>query len=350
MACIINGIQQIGIGVTDAKTVFNWYRRYLGFDILVFEDVATASLMTKYTANTAEERYALLALNMGGGGGLEIWQFNNRIPQPPLHSVQFGDLGINAMKVRSHDIEATHTRIKGQNVELITDVFDKAHFFFKDPWGNWVQVQADAYAFSKSKCNSGGVIGALIGVSDMNTSLSFYQELLGYNQVVSDSTGDFPDLSELPGGNKKFRRVLLKHDKRATGGFGELYGPTQIELFQSLDRMPNTIYKDRLWGDLGFIHLCFDIHGMDAMRVAAKNLGAPFTVDSADSFDMGDAAGRFGYMEDPDGTLIELVETHKVPILKKFGISIDLKKRNPKKPLPKWLVKALRIHRINSDL
>jgi hypothetical protein len=44
-----------------------------------------------------------------------------------------------------------------------------------------------------------------------------------------------------------------------------------------------------------------------------------FTVDSNNSFEMDNASGRFCYIEDPDGTLIELVETHKVPILKKFG-------------------------------
>ena len=38
---------------------------------------------------------------------------------------------------------------------------------------------------------------------------------------------------------------------------------------------------------------------------------------------MGEAAGHFSYIQDPDGTLIEFVETHKVPILKKLdGISI----------------------------
>ena len=349
MPCIINGIQQIGIGVSDAKTVFNWYRKYLGFDILVFEDIATASLMTRYTADRPEERYAMLALNMGGGGGLEIWQYNSRIPQPPSNTVRLGDLGINAMKVRSHDIKAAHACLKALLLKHITPVFNGAHFFFKDPWDNWIQVVADNYSFSKSKCSSGGVVGALIGVSDMDASLFFYENLLGYNQLVSDDTGSFEDLVGLPGG-KLYRRVLLKHDTRATGGFGQLYGPSQIELFQALDRTPNTIYKDRLWGDLGFIHLCFDVHGMDAMRKLAESMDRPFTVDSADSFDMGEAAGRFGYLEDPDGTLIELVETHKVPILKKLGISIDLKGRNPQKPLPKWLVGAMRIHRVNSDL
>ena len=42
MVEIINGIQQIGIGVSDVKKVFNWYRNHLGFDILLFEDEAVA--------------------------------------------------------------------------------------------------------------------------------------------------------------------------------------------------------------------------------------------------------------------------------------------------------------------
>ncbi len=85
---------------------------------------------------------------------------------------------------------------------------------------------------------------------------------------------------------------------------------------------------------------------MDAFRLEAKGLNHPFTVDSADSFDMGDAAGRFAYVEDPDGTLIELVETHKVPIFKRLRIHIDLKNRHSEKPLPKWLVKMMRVHRV----
>ena len=73
-------------------------------------------------------------------------------------------------------------------------------------------------------------------------------------------------------------------------------------------------------------------------------------MDSGDSFDMGEAAGRFGYVEDPDGTLIEFVETHKVPIFKKLGLYVNLKKRNPYTPLPRWLVKALWVHRRRKDL
>ncbi|MGG2305141.1 VOC family protein, partial [Salmonella enterica] len=80
------------------------------------------------------------------------------------------------------------------------------------------------------------------------------------------------------------------------------------------------IFANRYWGDCGFIHLCFDVHNMELFKKKAEAEGYTFTVDSKESFDMEDAAGRFCYVEDPDGTLIELVETHKVPILKKYGL------------------------------
>ena len=89
---------------------------------------------------------------------------------------------------------------------------------------------------------------------------------------------------------------------------------------------------------------------MDSLKKTTENLGYSFSVDSSNSFDMGEAAGRFGYVEDPDGTLIELVETHKVPIFQKLGLYINLKKRNPRKPLPNWIVKAMKIHRRKKDL
>lgn len=350
---IVNGIQQIGIGVSNVKEAFNWYRKYMCFDILVFKDEATASLMTLYTADKEEDRIAYLALNMVGGGGLEIWQFKNRTPQPPKSEIVLGDLGINIMKLRTKHIEAIHETLKNQNVPLLTEIktFESSsHFFFKDPWNNWVQMVANEYCFSNSKSESGGVLGVVLGVSDIDTSIQFYNEFLGFDNVVYDIAGVFEDFSKLSGGTCKFRRVLLRRSNTTVGGFGELYGPSEIELIESLERTPNKIYKDRLWGDLGYIHLCFDVQGMDALREDAKSVGKPFTVDSTDSFDMGDAAGHFSYVEDPDGTLLEFVETHKVPILKKLGISIDMKKRNPRKPLPRWLVKAMRVHRVKKDL
>ena len=354
MMNFVNGIQQVGIGVANAKAVFNWYRLYLGFDILLFEDESPASLMTKYTGGKVWNRYALLAMNLKGGGGLEIWQFKDREPEAAKAKTQWGDIGINAMKVRSTAIEKTHVELEKLQLELLTPIKPYAkqntHFFFKDPWGNLIEVVSDSYIFGKTKSVCGGVMGATIGVTNIEESTRFYQELLEYDTIVSDQTGNFKDFTALSNGNCSFRRVLLKRSIKKVGGFGALLGPTEIELIQVLDQTPKRIYENRIWGDLGYIHLCFDIQGMGAFREKAETLNYPFTVDSADSFDMGEAAGRFGYVEDPDGTLIELVETHKVPIIKYLGLSINLKNRNPMKPLPKWLVKAMRVHRVSKNL
>lgn len=327
----INGIQQIGIGVSNANKVFNYYRRNYGFDILVFEDEAEASLMTRYTNNNVEKRKALLSMNMIGGGGLEIWQFLSRQPVGPKFKFQLGDLGINMMKIRSNS------------------AFSKE--FIKDAFGNWIQLVDDKYSFCASKSSkTGGVMGAVIGVSDMDKTVNFYKEILGFTTVLLDETGKIPKYRSIPGGNSNFRRVLLGHPKREVGGFGKLLGPCQIELIQNLSDKPRDIFKDRLWGDLGYIHLCFDIMGLENFKNKSKSLGFEFKVDSAESFDMGEAAGRFAYIEDPDGTLIELVETHKVPISKTLGIYINLKKRNAKKPLPNWMVKTLKFSRKTKDL
>ena len=61
---------------------------------------------------------------------------------------------------------------------------------------------------------------------------------------------------------------------------------------------------------------------------------------------MGEDAGHFSYIEDPDGTLIEFVEAHKLPIFKKWGLFINLKKRKHKKPLPDWMLKTMSFNRV----
>jgi len=172
---------------------------------------------------------------------------------------------------------------------------------------------------------------------------------LGYDKVIYDKTDTFDDLAELHGCDGTFRRVLLGHSKTRVGGFSKLFGESQLELIQAKSRQPVKIFENRYWGDIGFIHLCFDIRNMNALveEVAAK--GFPFQVLSDANFDMGDANGHWGYLEDPDGTLIEFVETHKVPLIKKINWSINLKKREPTKPLPNWLIKAMAFNRVKFD-
>lgn len=346
---IISGIQQVGIGVSNLHEAWRWYRKYFGTDIRIFEDEAEAKLMLPYTGGQPRSRHAALALNMQGGGGFEIWQYKGRTPEAPKKPVLLGDYGIFAVKIKSKDVKASFQQYvaEGLSVSQLEKAPDgKDTFFVNDPYGNYFQIVHGNSWFTDENKLTGAAYGAVIGVSDVEKSKTFYKNILGYDEVVYDTTGSFADFSGIPGGNNTYRRVLLKHSQSRQGAFSPVLGDSQIELLQVTDRDANSIFKDRFWGDLGFIHLCFDINGMAKLREKCQSLGHPFTVDSSNSFDMGEAAGHFSYIEDPDGTLIEFVETHKVPVLKKIGWYLNLQKRDPQKSLPRWMLKSLAFNRI----
>jgi catechol 2,3-dioxygenase-like lactoylglutathione lyase family enzyme len=352
---IISGIQQIGIGVKNVHEAWAWYIKYFGIDIRILEETAPAEFMLPYTGGKPRNRHAALAVTLKGGGGFEIWNHTDFEPKPPVFDVQLGDLGIYLAKIKCVDIEKTFHWLKSEGQELVSDIIEfegSKHFFMKDPYGNIFQIVPSDTWFINEKKYTGGGYGAIIGCSDIEKSKEFYKNILGYDIAVYDKEGVFADLKDLPGGDNKLRRILLRHSKPRQGGFSELFNKSEIELIQVLDREPKKIFQDRYWGELGFIHLCFDIRGIDILREKCKKNNCPFTVDTGEifkdsSFDMGDAAGLFAYTEDPDGALIEFVETHKIPVIKKLGISIDLMKREAEKPLPRWMLRALRFLRAN---
>jgi catechol 2,3-dioxygenase-like lactoylglutathione lyase family enzyme len=344
----ISGIQQVGIGVKDASYCLQQYAQLFGMNTLVFDDVAEATLMTRYTGGNVYQRRAALSLNMQGGGGLEIWQFRDREPAMAATPAQYGDLGIYAAKIKCWDLKkahATFSLMKDVKVSALQrDGKGKDQFWVRDEQGNVFNIVSCSHWFQQKNQCVGGVCGAVIGVSDMDASVTFYQALLNIDQVAFDETGEVTDGFSTE--RRKYRRVLMQKAPNGKGAFGKLLGSIELELVQCLDRRPGKIYENRFWGDCGFIHLCFDVFDMCGLKQHMEQAGYSFTVDSVDSFGMDQASGRFCYLEDPDGTLMELVETHKVPVFKKLGLYLDLKKRNLEKPLPDWMIKMLSLSKV----
>jgi catechol 2,3-dioxygenase-like lactoylglutathione lyase family enzyme len=354
---LIYGIQQIGIGVKDLGEAWKYYIDKFGMDCRIFEDESEAKLMLPYTGGEPQSRHAVLATNLQSGGGFEIWQYKGREPMEISHEISLGDLGILGCKIKVKNIGSAYSFYKGKNVQLsgeqAEDPSGKKNFFMKDLYGNIFQIVEAADWFMDENKISGGSYGAIIGVSDIDKAMIIYSDILGYDEVIYDSTGVFNDLSGLPGCNSELRRVLLKKKEPISGPFTRIFGQSVMELISAPGKPGRKTYEGRFWGDPGFIHLCFDIRGMDELKEYCNSKGFPFTVDSkksheGNSFDMGEAAGHFSYIVDPDGTLIEFVETHKVPILKKFGWYIDLRKRDPHRSLPDWILKTLRFSRVRS--
>jgi len=355
MSYLISGIQQIGIGIPNVETAWHWYRCLFGMDIPIFREAAEAPYMTPYTGGTVHSRDAILAINLRGGAGFEIWQYTSRKTLFPSQTPVLGDIGIFAARIKTDNIKAAHHFFVESGVAVLGNPTPgpdgKPSFFVRDPWNNLFQIVPSDEWFRKKGHPTGGPVGALIGVSNIDKSLSLYSGQLGYDIIDYDEKGHFADWSSLndeatSDSGSSYRRMLLSRSATPAGPFSPLFGSSKIELVQALDRRPQKIFKNRYWGDGGFIHLCFDIEGMDHLGEQLTSHGYPFTVDSRSSFDMGQAAGRFTYIEDPDGTLIEFVETQKIPVMKKWGWYLNLAKRPQGKPLSSFILNALALNRV----
>lgn len=349
MSYIISGIQQVGIGVPNVHEGFEWYNRHFGMDVPIFEEAAEAKLMLPYTGGKPHSRHAILAINLKGGGGFEIWQYTSRAPQPAAFKIEMGDLGLFCAKMKTENVQTAYNKLKQQGVKILGDISaspaGKKHFFVEDKFGNLFEIIEDSVWFANGAAVTGGPIGMIVCVSDIERSKQFYSNVLGYDKVIYTGEDTYIDLAVLPGGNRACKRAILTHSKERQGPFSKLFGSSYIELIEAKNYTPRKIFENRFWGDLGFIHLCFDIQDMKSLQHACEKAGHPFTVDGGAGFEMGEAAGHFTYIEDPDGALIEFVETKKIPILKKLGWYLDLTKRAPEKRLPDWMLKAMSFNR-----
>ncbi|MFT5639983.1 MAG: catechol 2,3-dioxygenase-like lactoylglutathione lyase family enzyme [Cyclobacteriaceae bacterium] len=347
----INGIQHIGVGTTDSERSQKWYRKFLGMDVRLFDGVAPAPLMDIYTNNETITKRASMILNIQGGCAMEVVSPTSFEAKPADFEVQLGDLGIYVAQVKTPDVQKAFDYFKKNGATLRTDIVHMpdgaATFYAEDPNGLFFQILKGDNFYTKGKHLTGGPNGCIIGVSDIDRSMTFYADTLGYDKVVYDKSGVFEDFENLPGGEKRFRRIRLTQSDKPGGGFAKVSADTYIELVEAINYKPRLDYENRIWGDVGFVHLGFDVRGMQALGKDLDEKGFGFTCDTKDTLDMGGTTRvHCTYIEDPDRALVEMIEVYKIPIIEKLGVFLNVGKRDPLKPLPDFMLKALRFSRV----
>ncbi len=349
---LIGGILQVGIGVEDMPEARGWYHRNLHFSAQVLEEHSVTELMKAYTGGVGHERHAAVVMNMSGAGGLEVWQYLSREPQQPVSPPRLGDFGVFAVKLKTPDLGRTNKlmEMRIRATPISTDISGKPTYFCHDPFGNAFQVIEGKHYFSHPKMTS-GVFGCIIGCKNLEKSIEFYTNILGFELREKREAEVVESFKDLSGGESKYRRAYLTKPVSDIGGFSKFLGETEIELVQAVDYEGVPMYKDRYWGDPGFIHVCFDVRDMEAIKKHCESVGHPFLVDSYEtergqSFNMGNVMSRVAYINDPDGTAIEFVETHKVPLIPALGLAINLQKKKTNKNVPDWVLKLLALKKV----
>ena len=262
----IAGIQQIGVGTVDFRKSWNWFIGYFGADIKILEDDTVAERMLPYTGGEPQQRHACIAVNLQGGGGFEIWQYSKRKPSVCPFKIAVGDLGIFAAKLKCRDVAAFYKKVSATwksctPPEKLPD--GTPCFYMNDLYGNCFQLIEDKSIFINEDKLTGGMVGAVIGVTDMDRSVKFYSEVLGYSVIKCDTVCRFSEHNLMPESDKQYRRVILSAPKRK-GAFAELFGDSSIELVQALERKPRKIYEGQpvVQSLRAYTDLPFDVHLM----------------------------------------------------------------------------------------
>ena len=109
-----------------------------------------------------------------------------------------------------------------------------------------------------------------IGVSDMEKSLDFYSNLLGFNQVMFDYTGTIPGMKKVTGKSTNARIVMLQNESTGPLGLGMLKlvhllppdKPDSCFVQVMTPGQPQTLVADALrWGDIAIAEACFNTRG-----------------------------------------------------------------------------------------
>lgn len=355
----IHAIQHVGIGVTDHEKSWKFYRDILGFVVPVSKAHSEASRMGSLT-DGVQKRKVVIALNLLGGAMIEIFQFTSKSVRP-RPKIKWGDTGLLGFSLKVIDIEKATDSIRKAGAEIIarpghmtaSGNLGWKQMFFRDPDGNILSlIQADEMTFSlkRRRANIGGIAVTTIGVSDMDKSLQYYRNLLGYSKIIYDWKGIDSNLSNIPGADKKMRRVMLTKPEGSTSMFRYFFEAGMIELIEVEGNSQSKIFNNRGWGDQGIFELCFDVNEISKTYSHLVTNGAsPVLEPNVDAFDMGEeTSALFGYVKDPDGLFLELVEIAGFRILP--GIKFDLRRRGVNRPLSPFIMKMIRFAREKETL
>ena len=174
----INGLQHIGVAVTNMNASLKFYRKFFGLDIPFFDSVQPAPLMDVYTRNKTITKRASMVVNLQGGCAIEVIRPTSFEPSKAPFEIQLGDLGIFITQVKCRDIQKSHAFCKKENAVGLSAISDdplgRQTFYIKDPDGNvWQYVQGESW-YTNNGHHSGGVVGCSTGVSDIDKALKLY--------------------------------------------------------------------------------------------------------------------------------------------------------------------------------
>ena len=330
---MINGIQHIGIGVRDRDKSYDFYKNAMDFSVPLSKNTGNCTGMLPVIEHD-EERNVVIALNPYGGGLIEIFQYITKKPIAPkeydfsANGYLFYGLKVRNIKASMEIVEKYGGEIISESNNTNSDRFIPKDFttmknngwktaIFRDIdgiYGILLEYPESNIGYGNGRPRIGGIEYIAIGVSNLENSIDFYKNILGYTKIVYRAEGNFPEWDVLFGKGRKMKRALLMRERKPEGIFKHFLRGGMIELIEVEGNSGKHMYDGRKWGDIGFMELCFDVTDIDKTLKEVTDKGAEIIVPPYRQ-DMGmNTYATFAYVKDPDGSMLEFADVHRLPV------------------------------------
>ena len=302
----VSGVHHVAIGVKDLKTTLAFYRELMGFTETFAEFAESEQeIMREVARNPRAVFFGATIQQKAGGIMLELIRMVEPAPRPIRSLPAYGDIGVGKITLTAADVPGLWRDLK-DSVPFLSEpktatIAGRAREFVycRDPEGNLIEiVSGDCVPGERF----GGCWSAGMAVSNLERSLPFYRDFLGFTVTAIDVHEDFSGLVDEAAGapGTRVRSCLLSTE----GG-----GGTSLELFETLQPRGRSLPFSALWGDFGYLQAsfaCADVYRAAAELEAAgvDLLCSPKVLDAGPDHP---DPGVFVYARDPDGICIEFL-------------------------------------------
>ncbi len=317
---MINALQHIGQGVWDIDVTYDFYKKHLGYKFKI-NDLTIADEDMAQVIGSVETIRAIMALNVKGGGVLELVEHKSSPIRPCLEGGGYGNYGILEVGYEVRRIEEVISDFQGRGIHMLTPVCEIQlldgrcwlYSYLRDPDGLTLQLIEDIKPGRPQyrKPEVQGVVHVGVGVSNLERSMRFYKSVLGFDRLLYKFQGYIPEMNELIGKPLPMKLAILERS-RPYCRIHSFLPAGAIKLFEVPGYEGRHIYQGRRWGDIGCMELGLDVSNLEAVVDNVKGKGVKVYLPPVE-IDMGSGSkGMIAYIRDPDGTIIELVEVKTV--------------------------------------
>jgi catechol 2,3-dioxygenase-like lactoylglutathione lyase family enzyme len=299
----ILGVDHAGVGVRDAARMRSFYQDCFGFGTVLGEmPEEDHEAIHGLVRSSRAVHSALLLGHEAGGLTLGLFHAIEPVPRPLRTNPRYGDIGVAKLTFSVPDLTA-FCQEKGDLLSLFSSPKSIAlegggeyrFVYGKDPEGNLVEIVSDS-----SGASSGDSVLRSIGiaVSDLERSLAFYRDVLGFEKIIMAPHESFSGLvDEVTGETGTTVRSCLCASGRGRG---------MLELFEVTKPRGRSIPFGAQWGDFGYLQVCLYASDRQALiaQVEAAELDMLLPLRGVED---PENPALFMYMRDPDGILVEVM-------------------------------------------